>query len=56
MYDMEFDVKAAEADIEATSDLFERALKLAEAERLAALPAFGVLDELRQLRKEVGNG
>ncbi len=27
-----------------------------EAERLAALPAFGVLDELRQLRREVENG
>ena len=27
-----------------------------EAERLAALPSFGVLDELRKLRKEVGNG
>ena len=27
-----------------------------EAERLAALPSFGVLDELRKLRQEVGNG
>ena len=27
-----------------------------EAERLAALPSFGVLDELRKLRMEVGNG
>ena len=27
-----------------------------EAERLAALPSFGVLEELRQLRLEVGNG
>ena len=27
-----------------------------EAERLAALPSFGVLEELRKLRKEVGNG
>ena len=27
-----------------------------EAERLAALPDFGVLDELRKLRAEVGNG
>lgn len=27
-----------------------------EAERLAALPSFGVLDELRKLRREVGNG
>ena len=28
----------------------------AEAERLAVLPSFGVLDELRKLRQEVGNG
>ena len=28
----------------------------AEAERLAALPDFGVLDELRRLKSEVGNG
>ena len=27
-----------------------------EAERLAALPSFGVLEELRKLRMEVGNG
>jgi hypothetical protein len=27
-----------------------------EAERLAALPDFGVLEELRKLRAEVGNG
>ena len=27
-----------------------------EAERLAALPDFGVLEELRKLREEVGNG
>ena len=27
-----------------------------EAERLAALPSFGVLEELRKLRLEVGNG
>ena len=27
-----------------------------EAERLAALPAFGVLEELRKLRQEIGNG
>ena len=27
-----------------------------EAERLAALPDFGVLEELRKLRTEVGNG
>ena len=28
----------------------------AEAERLAALPSFGVLDELRKIRMEIGNG
>ena len=50
----EIDIKAARADIESTSDLLERALKLSE--RLAALPSFGVLEELRKLRMEVGNG
>lgn len=45
----EIDIKAAMADIESTSDLLERA-------GLAALPSFGVLEELRKLRMEVGNG
>jgi hypothetical protein len=45
----EIDIKAAMADIESTSDLLERA-------GLAALPSFGVLEELRKLRLEVGNG
>ena len=73
----DIDIKAAMADIASTSDLLERALKLAglvttlfqrhgfplvvvggsaEAERIAALPSFGVLEELRNLRMEVGNG
>ena len=68
---MDFDIKAAVADIESTPDLLERAFKLAgvittmfqeyrfnweEAERLAALPDFGVLKELCALRKEVEHG
>ena len=49
----EIDIKAARADIESTSDLLERALKLSG---LAALPSCGGLEELRKLRLEVGNG
>ena len=53
---MEVDVKSAVAEIESTTDLLERALKLSEAERLAALPDFGVLAELRALKEEVSRG
>ena len=52
---MEVDVKSAVAEIESTTDLLERALKLS-AERLAALPDFGVLAELRALKEEVSRG
>jgi hypothetical protein len=50
----EIDIKAARADIESTTDLDERALKLSE--RLAALPSLGVLEDLRKHLIEVGNG
>ena len=50
----EIDIKAAMADIESTSDLLERALKLSGL--ITTLPSFGVLDELRKFRREVGNG
>ncbi len=82
-------IKAAVVDIESTTDLLERALKLAgllssmfqkhgfplatarkmmaaaigdptfnwgEAERIAALPAFDVLKEMRTLHAEIENG
>ena len=52
---MEVDVKSAVAEIESTTDLLERALKLST-ERLAALPDFGVLAELRALKEEVSRG
>ena len=46
-------VTARKMMVAAVNDM---AFNWTEAERLAALPAFGVLDELRQLRKEVENG
>ena len=46
-------VTARKMMVAAVSDM---AFNWTEAERLAALPAFGVLDELRQLRREVENG
>jgi len=63
----EIDIKAAMVDIE-SSELLATARKMmvaavgdvdfnwSEAERLAALPDFGVLEELRKLRAEVVNG
>ena len=46
---MEIDVKSAVAEIESTTDW-------TEAERLAALPDFGVLAELCALKEEVSRG
>ena len=46
-------VTARKMMVAAVNDM---AFNWTEAERLAALPAFGVLDELRQLRREVENG
>ena len=64
-------IATARADIEATGDLLERALKLsgqmmaaalkdadfdwAEAERLAALRDFSVLPQMRKLKEEIAN-
>ena len=64
-------IVTARADIEATGDLLERALKLSgqmmaaalkdadfdwtEAERLAALRAFSVLPQMRKLKEEIAN-
>ena len=59
---MESDLKAALADIESTARkmmaaaLDDPSFSWEEAERLAALPSFGVLEELRALRSEVENG
>ena len=54
------DVKSAVAEIEATTDMLERALKLSglitTMFQQRGFPDFGVLAELRALKEEVSRG